>query len=391
MTARNTDAFRRMTADNFAPHGVSVKGPAVQGPDSRRVPLADRLRAELLRRELARRHYAAFLRLTGGPAWIPTRFSQFLADKIQTFLLSDTPNAYDILILETPPQHGKSASVTEALPAWMLARAPDTRIILASYNEESAERFARRNREKLTRWGPILSGVTIGGVNRATEFEIAGRRGRMISRGIMSGVTGNAADLMILDDPIKNREEADSVTYREKLWGEWLNSFKSRLAAKAKVIVIMTPWREDDIAARILRTESAVKLLRLPVAAEASDPMGRPVGAPLCPELGKDAAWLDQFRAAYLNDPHGGQRAWTALYQCRPRAERGNLINRDWWQNYDVAPHSFGTLCISVDAAFKSGAQNDYVAVTVWGKRDENYYLLDCVKEKKHLEVAFSK
>ena len=102
---------------------------------------------ELLRRELARRNYGWFLRLTGGAAWIPTRFSDFLARETQAFLEADSGDAYDILILQTPPQHGKSMSVTEALPAWVLMRNPDARIILASYNEESAERFARRNRE----------------------------------------------------------------------------------------------------------------------------------------------------------------------------------------------------------------------------------------------------
>ena len=347
---------------------------------------ADIIRAELARRELARRNYAAWLRLTGGAAWIPTRLAGFLAREIQAFLEADTGNAYDILLLETPPQHGKSSAVTEALPAWVLVREPETRVILASYNDESAERFARRNREKISRWGAVLSGVTLGGVNRATEYELAGHRGRLISRGILSGITGNAADLLIIDDPVKNREEADSPAYRNKVWGEWLNSLKSRLSARAKVIVIMTPWHEDDLAARILRTESNVRLIRLPVAAEDNDPLGRAPGEALCPELGKDAAWLAQFRDAYLNDPAGGQRAWLALYQCRPRAERGNLIRRDWWRFYDAPPNAFGTCCVSVDAAFKGGERNDFVAVTVWGRRDECYYLLECVN--RHLDFV---
>ncbi|MBR3569840.1 MAG: phage terminase large subunit [Oscillibacter sp.] len=352
----------------------------------RRGATGSAIRAELARRELARRHYARFLRLTGGAAWIPTRFSEFLAREAQAFLEADTGNAYDILILQTPPQHGKSASVTEALPAWALLRNPDARVILASYNEDSAERFARRNREKLSQWGAALSGVTLGGVRRATEYELEGRRGRLVSRGIMSGITGNAADLLIIDDPIKNREEADSPAYREKLWAEWLNSLKSRLAAKAKVIVIMTPWHEDDLAARILRTETNVRLLRLPVEAEERDPMGRAPGAALCPELGKGADWLAQFKRSYLNDPSGGQRAWLALYQCRPRAERGNIVRRDWWKFYDAPPETFGTQCVSVDAAFKGGERNDFVAITVWGKRGEDYYLLDCVN--KHMDFV---
>lgn len=339
------------------------------------------LRSKALRSK-ARRNFGTFLELAHGEAWIPTRFSRFLAGEVQRFLEEDTGRAYDILILETPPQHGKSMTVTESLPAWVLIRNPETRIILASYNQDSAQRFCRRNREKVERWGPLLTGVRPGGVNRQDLFELDGHRGRLLSVGIMAGVTGNAADLILIDDPVKNREEADSETSRNKLWGEWLSSLKSRLQAKSKVIVIMTPWHEDDLAARILRTEEHVRLLRLPVEAEPSegepDPLGRSPGEPLCPELGKDAVWLEQFRRAYQNDPMGGQRAWLALYQCRPRAEEGNLIRRSWWRFYDAAPDT-GVQVISVDAAFKGGENNDFVAVTVWGKAGEDYYLLDCI------------
>ena len=345
------------------------------------------IRMELVRRELARRRFEEYLALAHGQGWIRSRFSSFLANEIQRFMETDTGNAYDILVLETPPQHGKSMAVTESLPSWTLMKYPETRIILSSYNEESAERFSRRNREKLQQWGAALFGVKLGGMNRSTEFELDGHRGRLISRGITSGITGHPADLLVIDDPIKNREEADSPAYRNKAWGEWLNSLKSRLQAKAKVIVIMTPWHEDDLAARILRTEDNIRLLRLPVEAEPTesepDPLGRQAGEPLCPELGKDAKWLRQFKRAYLRDPTGGQRAWMALYQCRPRAEEGNLILREWWKFYDTPPPDLRSLCVSVDAAFKGGENNDFVAVTVWGRGNRNFYLLDCVN--KHL------
>ena len=344
------------------------------------------IQTELVRRELARRCFAEYLALVHRPGWISSRFSVFLANEAQRFIESDTGNAYDILLLETPPQHGKSMTVTESLPSWYMMRYPERRLILSSYNEESAERFSRRNREKLQQWGGALFGVELGKLNRATEFELDGHRGRLISRGIMSGITGNAADLLIVDDPVKNREEADSPAYRNKVWGEWLNSLKSRLQAKAKVIVIMTPWHEDDLAARILRTEDNVRLLRLPVEAEPTDgepdPLGRQAGEPLCPELGKGRVWLEQFRKAYLRDPSGGQRAWLALYQCRPRAEEGNLIRRGWWKFYDTHPE-LPVQYMSVDAAFKGDENNDFVAVTVWGKRENDYYLLDCVN--RHL------
>lgn len=347
------------------------------------------VRAELARRELARRHYADYLAYVNAPAWKRTRFSDFLAGQVQKFIETETGNAYDILVIETPPQHGKSMTVTEALPSWCLGRHPDWRVILASYNDETAERFARRNKEKLRRHGRALFGVEIGGVDRATEFELKADRGaipgRLISRGILAGITGNPANLLIIDDPIKNRQEADSPTTRQKIWNEWLNSLKSRLAAGAKVVVIMTPWHEDDLAARLLEGEKCLTLLRLPVEAEAEDPMGRAEGEPLCPELGKDERWLTQFRESYLQDPEGGARAWSALYQCAPRVEGGNLIHRDWWRYYGAqAVTGFAFECISVDAAFKDGEDNDFVSIQVWGKLGTDYYCRYCLN--RHLD-----
>lgn len=340
---------------------------------------------ELARRELARRDYGAYLALSQGKGWKKTALSSFLAAEIQKFLETDTGHAYDILLIETPPQHGKSTAVTETLPSWYLGRNPDKRVIVAGYSEDFAERFCRRNREKIQRLGKDLFGIAMGKVNRAVEFELEGRRGRMIARGLLSGITGNPAELLIVDDPVKSRQEADSPTIRDRIWEEWQNSLKSRFAAGAKVIVIMTPWHEDDLAGRILRSEIHVKLLRLPVEAEEHDPMGRQPGAPLCPELGKGSRWLRDFKRAYLDDPRGGARAWAALYQCRPRVEGGNLIQRGWWRRYDVQKlPEFGTQVISVDAAFKGGQQNDFVAVTVWGKSGQDYYLLDCLN--RHLD-----
>ena len=312
--------------------------------------------------------------------------SDYLADRVQEFLEADTGNAYDILLIQTPPQHGKSLTVTESLPSWYLGRYQKGRVIVASYNDDTARRFGRKNLEKVEQFGGALFQVEKGSIWTTTEFELSNRWGRMISRGIMSGITGNPANLLVIDDPIKNREEADSETYREKLWGEWQNTLKTRLAAAAKVIVIATPWHEDDLLARIKLYEPNVTVIRLPLEAEDDDLLGRTPGEPLAPELGKDAAWLAQFKAGYLNDPkRGGLRAWQALYQCSPRVEGGNLIQRSWWQYYDRHEVlSFGTTVISVDATFKDADDNDFVAIEVWGKRGNDYYLRYCLNQ--HLD-----
>ena len=347
----------------------------------------DLIQAELAQRELARRDYAEYLAYAHGVLWKRTAMSTYLANEVQKFIMTKTGNAYDILVIATPPQHGKSMTLSESLPSWYFTKFPHNRVIMASYNEDTAAKFCRRNSEKIKHFGNNLSGISIGNVDRSTEFELSNGVGRLISRGIMSGITGNPADLIIIDDPIKNREEADSETIRSKLWSEWQNSLKSRLAAGAKVILIMTPWHEDDLRARLLNSEKNVRYIRLPVEAEENDPLGRKKGEPLCPELGKDLNWLIQFRESYIHDPNGGARAWQALYQCSPRVEGGNIVNRGWWRFYRPADiQSFGTELISVDAAFKGSDSSDYVAITVWGKRDNDYYLRYCLN--RHLSFS---
>lgn len=340
------------------------------------------VKAERAKRELARRHFRHYLPYV-HKGWKKTRMSEFIADTIQEFVEADTGHAYDVLVLETPPQHGKSMTVTESFPSWYMGRYPTHRVICASYNEEFSERFCRRNKEKIQTFGKNLFGIQIGATNRVTEFELDNNVGRMICRGIRSGITGNSANLIVIDDPVKNREEADSETFRDKVWEEWQNSLKSRLQAGSKVIIIMTPWHEDDLAARVLSSETNVRLVRLPVEAEEDDPLGRPVGDALAPELGKDNNWLHDFKESYINDPMGGARAWAALYQCSPRVEDGNIIKREWWQYFNPKDiEYYGSMAISVDATFKKTDTSDFVAITVWGKLFNDYYCLYCLNKR---------
>lgn len=341
------------------------------------------LRGELARRELSRRSYYQYLAYTHGKQWIHTQFARFVANKIQTFIETPTDHAFDILILQSPPQHGKSMTTTETLPSWYLGKYPDNRVILAAYNDEFAEKFLRRNKEKINSSGKDLFGVEIGDINRAGEIELRNHRGRVIARGLRSGITGNAGDLIIIDDPIKNRAEAYSATFREQLWAEWQASIKTRTQAGTKIIVIATPWHEDDLMARIIANENNVQVVRIPVEAGENDPLGRNPGDALCPELGKDNAWLADFKPGYINDPEGGASAWAAMYMCNPRVEGGNIVKRDWFRYYkpDEIPE-WGTTLISVDAAFKGNEDSDFVAMTVWSKLGARYYLRHCSNKK---------
>jgi predicted phage terminase large subunit-like protein len=335
--------------------------------------------AEELQRRAVKENYSKYVEYVHGGRWIPAKHLLFVCDKIQAFIETYTGHAYDILILQMPPQHGKSMSTTETLPSWYLGINPEHRVIQASYNEGFAIKFCRRNKEKINKYGKELFGITIGNVNKADEFELDNNVGGMLSRGLMGGITGNPANLIIIDDPVKNRQEADSETYRENMWDEWQNSVKTRLAAGAKIIVIMTRWHEDDLAGRIITNEKYVTVINLPCEAEENDLLGRQKGDALFPEIGKDNNWLKDFKEGYQTTE--GHRAWLALFQGRPTAEEGNMIKRHWWKYYDTLPDMVEVI-MSVDAAFKDEETSDFTCIQVWGKRDAYMYLIDCINRR---------
>lgn len=329
--------------------------------------------------------YCEYVKYVHQGSWQKTPFHHFLCKYVQNFIQRPTDKPYEILAISTPPQHGKSQSITETLPSWYLGNYPNNRVIEVSYNEDFAIKFGRANKRKIAEYGDDIFGIRVAkDSNRAVEFDIADHAGGMISRGILTGITGQKANLIIIDDPIKNRTEAYSKSRREQIYNEWLMSIKSRIWAGGKVIVIMTRWHEDDLVGRLLKEEENIKLLAFPCECESeNDLLGRKIGDALCPEIGKGNAWLQEFKKSFTTQE--GLMTWNALYQNRPTAMEGNIIGRDWWSYYDSEaemPH-IHTWVMSVDASFKDEEQSDFVAIQIWGKTGANIYLIDAVK--KHL------
>ena len=335
-----------------------------------------------MRREAAQNYYS-YVQYVHPRIYKPNAAAKLVCSTVQQFLESNTGNPYDILIVTMPPQHGKSMNLTETLPSWYLGKYPDNSVIEVSYNDTFAEKFGLMNRRKVEEYGKELFGISIARDSRKkSDFELAGGlRGSMRSRGVKAGITGNPCHLMIIDDPIRNREEADSPAMRQKLIAGWHDDMKSRFQAGSKVILILTRWHEEDLAGWLIKNDPYVTVLRLPCECDSKDdPLGRSIGQALCPEIGKDDKWLQGFKASMTRKE--GTRSWNALYQGTPSSEQGNLIRRDWWRWYEPGTEgAMATQIISIDAAFKGREDNDFVAVQVWGKLGANAYLLDAVKE----------
>lgn len=284
----------------------------------------------------------------------------------------------DRLMVFMPPRHSKSMTISETFPSWFIGRKPDRKVILASYGDSLARRFGRANRKKVEEFAPSVFGVQLSPEHgSASNWGIEEHGGQMISAGIGGPISGEGADLLVIDDPIKNRQEADSETYRDMVWNEWQNTLLTRLQPGAAVVVILTRWHEDDLAGRLLNSEPDLwTVLSLPAVAEENDALGREPGQALWPEFGFDEDWAAGRKTSV------GSYTWSSLYQQRPSPPQGGVLQRGWWQYYRQAPSKFDEVVQSWDMNFKDKKGSSYVVGQVWGRNGADKYLLDQVRAR---------
>lgn len=343
------------------------------------------------KRELARRSYRDYVEYVHHGHYRHFRHTELICRHLQP--IADGEQHF--IMIEMPPRHGKSMTVTETFPSFYIGRNPDKRVITAAYSDGLATKFGRVNRNKFNEFAPEIFGVQLSESNAATkDWGVSGHNGGMISTGIGGSITGQGADLMIIDDPIKNMKEAQSQLIRDNIWDEWEATLSTRLHDGASVIVIMTRWHEDDLIGRLLaRSPRNWERLRLPAIAEDEDDLlGREIGEALCPELGFDEQWAEEKKTEV------GSRTWAALYQQRPTPAGGNVFKKEWFKFYvmdqaqkrewglsdDVAvlPKTFDKQAQSWDCTFKDSETSDYVAGQVWAKKKADFFLLDQVHDR---------
>ncbi|HYF46424.1 MAG TPA: phage terminase large subunit [Acidimicrobiales bacterium] len=243
-------------------------------------------------------------------------------------LMKQDGTPYRKLMVAMPPRHGKSEMISKFTPAWFVTRYPELRCIVASYEGEFAASWGRKARE-LVEAHPEL-GITVSQSSRAAaQWDVSGRKGGMSTAGAGGPVTGKGGSLLIVDDPVKNAEEAQSPTMRERTWDWYRSTFLSRgqpglpVSQSGAVILLQTRWHEDDLAGRLLKEEGDEWfLLSLPALAGTNDPLGRRPGEALWPER------YDVSALAALRDSMGPYW-WAALYQQTPQIEGGGLFRID--------------------------------------------------------------
>jgi predicted phage terminase large subunit-like protein len=269
----------------------------------------------------------------------------------------------DRLVITMPPRHGQSTLAYEHFPPWYLGRNPDRRIIATSYAAALAHRFSRRARNLLMdRRSPFAVRPALD-LASVQAWDLADRRGGYVAAGIGGAITGLGADVLLVDDPVKSAEAADSPTYRERAWEWFTQTAIPRLEPGGAIVLIGTRWHTDDLIGRAL-TMDGVDWTRLDL------PALDETGAALWPER-YDVAALERIRRQV------GERAFAALYQQRPAPAEGGLFKRAWWQRYAGHP-PLERVETFVDSAFKDGVANDYTVFATWGSDGlGTLYLLD--------------
>ncbi|NCC60039.1 MAG: hypothetical protein EOM12_03685 [Verrucomicrobiae bacterium] len=287
--------------------------------------------------EKARRDYLTFCHYVDKGYQSPKHLRE-LCQKLMALEKGEIQN----LMIFMPPRHGKSETVSRKLPAWWLGRNPDHNVIVASYAQSLTRGFSRHVRDLIeSRLYRSVFPISTSHDSRAVnDWNVHGHRGGLLAAGVGGAVTGYGAHLFIIDDPIKNLEEAESVLMRDKVW-EWYRSVVlTRMEPGGKKILIMTRWNQDDLAGRILKElkdeageEGEWEILDLCALVETNeqskiDPLGRKIGDPL---------WEARYNTDKLMKvkKRVGSRIWSALFQQQPMDSESRKCLREWIRWYD--------------------------------------------------------
>ncbi len=300
------------------------------------------------------------------------------------------------LIVTMPPRHGKSERVSKKFPAWHIGKNPNDEIILASYALSLSRDNNRIARDTFVDRSDLF-GVSISSARQSAEsWGIEGYRGGVNAAGVGGPITGKGARIAIIDDPLKNAEEANSEVIRESLWSWYTSTLYTRLTPDGRIIVVMTRWHEDDLVGRLLKKEAdEIKegthkgerwtVINFPALAEEGDYLGRQPGEALWPEFGFDHKRLEQIKSDV------GSYVFNALYQQRPSAAGGTIFKREYFHYFrEETIHNIQYLLVgtkrydkmkcwsfqTVDTANSEKTINDYFVVSTWYVTPEHDLLL---------------
>jgi predicted phage terminase large subunit-like protein len=316
------------------------------------------------------------LAIATNPLWELATHQIYLDEKLRDVAAGRIKR----LLVTMPPRHGKSELISKYFPAWYVATFPEKRVILASYEADFAASWGRKSRDILDEYGKQIYNVQVKSDSSAAKrWDIYRHNGGMNTAGVGGPITGKGADVLIIDDPIKNSEDANSFLKRDKIWEWYLSTAFTRLEPKGAVILVMTRWHEDDLAGRLLLQErDKWEVIAFPAFAEDEDDvLGRDEGA---------ALWPERYDIPQLNDIKETVSAyyWAAMYQQRPAPREGGIFKRKWFldNTVNVAPaNSLYVRYWDLAATAKTDINDpDYTAGALVALHEGMYYVVDVVR-----------
>lgn len=326
---------------------------------------------------LARNDLIAYTLLV-SPWYSVGAMHHLLADELMRFEASVAAGDGPRLVIECPPRHGKTELASRHFPAWMVGRHPEWETIFSTYAQDFSEDHSRVVRNLLTDpvHRAIFPGARIADDSQSVKrFEIVndgGKRGVYAAVGVGGPATGRGANALLIDDPIKNREEADSDVVRRKLHAWYDSVARTRVMPGGGVVITATRWHERDLTGYVLDQygHEGWRVIKMPAIAESrEDLLGRAHGAPLWPEK-----WsLDELEKLRIGLP---AREWAALYQQRPAPDGGGYFKVESIQPYGVAPKGLVIVAASDYAVTEGGG--DWTEHGIIGiDHESRWYLLD--------------
>ena len=337
-------------------------------------PLLDERRLRALRAEQASRNLASFISVTKDD-YVHNPFSSDVCAALDVFLEDVQAGVRPVLVLQAPPQHGKSELVSRRFPPYALGRFPHLRIGAASYGADLARDMSldvqRIMLEDQYRSVFPDSALRFSGRARrsAERFDVPNHRGYYVCTGVGGPLTGKSLDIGIIDDPIKNQEEARSETVKTAILNWYNTVFLTRLSKLSGQIIMATSWAVNDLAATIVKKNPKARHLKFPAIS--------PDGKALVPELHP----LDKLlETKALMAPS----QWSSLYMQSPVRDGGNIYQEKWIKRWTASslPDHFDEIIQSWDMTFKDTDGSDYVVGQVWGRSRVDCYLLDQVRER---------
>lgn len=293
------------------------------------------------------------------------------------------------VIITMPPRHGKSRLVAEEFASWYLSKHPDRECIVSSYAQDRSNRISLnvRNRLETNLNMAQFPKCRVDPDNRRIDDWLTTEKGGMLSAGVGGAITGRGADLFIIDDPIKNREEAESELARDRVWDWFTSTAYTRLSPNGIMVIIMTRWHPDDLVGRLLDPKRVQEMEEAGIEAEKFVVFKFPALATREEKLLKrkvgDPLWPERWTANRLKAVKMavGSYDWEALYQCSPRRKGGNYINRNWFQmiKADDLPRVRRTVRFW-DLACSEDTRNDPTAGVKMSKDGKGNFYIENVK-----------